>query len=423
MAEKLKILACPSNHGGCAYYRILLPMNKLQELYPDEVEVRFDDNPLGWTKQEGDAPGSKTPEDYAYENMKWADIVFTQNIHNFGGEYTINILRKAHEFGKFTHFDTDDLLSDLYEGHRLYKVYKEQRLDEVTKYIYNNVDLVSVTQRKFADRIAPFVKCALVVIKNSIDYSLPCWNAPRKPKPKKLTRIGWVGGIHHDVDVKHFAGIPFLLNQKVGKEKLHWGFYGKPNQPPKERDWQWDVWEGYERILSSGFKGHRNYSIYPAMPPSTYGEMYTNIDINMAVLDPNPFNDSKSEIKAIEGARYGVPLIATNVGCYDELIVNGETGYLIDPSNPKSEWLRVLSKCVKDPKHVEEMGRNLKTICDDLFDINKIVKGRVELYQELMKLKQQAVEASAGYVRSEAMEKVGLVDGTVVTDPNFGESL
>ena len=38
MAEKLKILACPSNHGGCAYYRILLPMEKLAELYPDDVE-------------------------------------------------------------------------------------------------------------------------------------------------------------------------------------------------------------------------------------------------------------------------------------------------------------------------------------------------------------------------------------------------
>jgi hypothetical protein len=77
--------------------------------------------------------------------LKWADVVFTQNIHNFGGNYTIEIMRKAHELGKFTHFDTDDLLTNLYEGHRLYGVYEDQRLNEVTKYIYNNVDLVSVT--------------------------------------------------------------------------------------------------------------------------------------------------------------------------------------------------------------------------------------------------------------------------------------
>ena len=391
MGKKLKILACPSNHGGCAYYRILLPLQKLEEHFGEEVEVRWDDNPLGWVASNNGEKGSKTPDDFKYENLEWADIVFTQNIHNFGGEYTIEILRKAHEFGAFTHFDTDDLLTDLYEGHRLFDVYTDQQLGKITEYIYSNVDLVSVTQRKFAERIAPYVKCALVVIKNTIDYNLPCWNAPKRPAPKKVTRFGWVGGIHHDVDVQHFAGIPFLVNQKVGKERVHWGFYGKPPQPPGERDWQWDVWEGYERVLSRGFKGHKNYTVYPAMPPSDYGQMYTNIDVNLAILDHNNFNDSKSEIKAIEGARYGVPLIATNTGCYDELIVNGKSGFLIDNTNPKHEWMKVLSRCAKDPKLVAEMGKNLKLLCDDLYDINKVVGGRLDLYKELMGMKSSAM--------------------------------
>ena len=385
--KKLRILACPSNHGGCAYYRILLPMQKLEELHGDEVEIRFDDNPLGWCKE----TGKTTPENFEYENLKWADVVFTQNIHNFGGNYTIEIMRKAHELGKFTHFDTDDLLTNLYKGHRLYGVYEDQQLDEVTKYIYNNVDLVSVTQRKFAQRIAPFVNGALVVIKNAIDYRLPCWNSKKLPKPKKLTRVGWVGGIHHDVDIKHFSLIPYLVNQKVGPQKVHWGFYGKPQQPPGERDWQWDVWEGYEQQVKKGLRGQSNYTIYPAMPPNTYGEMYRNIDVNIAVLDNNEFNDSKSEIKAMECGRYGIPLVATNVGCYDEIIVNGQTGYLIDPSNPKKEWVKALSKCINDPKHVQEMGMALKTLCDELYDINKIVGGRLALYRQMMDLKKQAL--------------------------------
>jgi|14BtaG_2_1085337.scaffolds.fasta_scaffold03566_5 glycosyltransferase involved in cell wall biosynthesis len=399
MAEKLKILACPSNHGGCAYYRILLPMEKLAELYPDDVEVRWDDNPLGWNAD----TKTETPSDFEYENIKWADVVFTQNIHNFGGFYTAQILQKAHELGKFTHFDTDDLLTDLYGGHRLFDVYKEQQLDEVTKYIYNNVDLVTVTQRKFAEYIQEFVRGALVIIKNTIDYSLPHWNMPKAPKPKKLTRMGWVGGIHHDVDVKHFAGIPYLVNQKVGKERVHWGFYGRPGVPIDEEsgkpipDWQQDVWNGYEKVFKTGFKGHSNYRVYPAMAPNQYGAMYTNIDINLAILDDNAFNQSKSEIKAIEGARYGIPLIATNVGCYDELIVNGETGYLIDPKNSKTEWSRILTKCIKDPKHVAEMGKNLKILCDELYDINKVVGGRLDLYRDLMKMKADAFQSAQGY--------------------------
>jgi hypothetical protein len=170
------------------------------------------------------------------------------------------------------------------------------------------------------------------------------------------------------VDIKHFSLIPHLVNQKVGPQKVHWGFYGKPQQPPGERDWQWDVWEGYEQQVKKGLRGQSNYTIFPAMPPNTYGEMYTNIDVNIAVLDNNEFNDSKSEI-----------------------IVNGQTGYLIDPSNPKKEWVKALSKCINDPKHVQEMGMALKTLCDELYDINKIVGGRLALYRQMMDLKKQAL--------------------------------
>jgi len=59
--------------------------------------------------------------------------------------------------------------------------------------------------------------------------------------------------------------------------------------------------------------------------------------------------------------------------------------------------VRVLTKCIKDPKHVEEMGKNLKLLCDELYDINKIVGGRLDLYKDLMGMKEEALIASKGY--------------------------
>ena len=44
--KKLKILVVNPNQGGCAYYRSLMPYHKLQELYPDLVDIKFDENPL-----------------------------------------------------------------------------------------------------------------------------------------------------------------------------------------------------------------------------------------------------------------------------------------------------------------------------------------------------------------------------------------
>ena len=99
----------------------------------------------------------------------------------------------------------------------------------------------------------------------------------------------------------------------------------------------------------------------------------------------NAFNDSKSEIKVAECGRYSVPLIASDVGCYSETIQNGVTGYLISPESPKAEWVKVLTKVIKDKKHREAMGANLNKISDMYFDINKGVSKRIELYREAFK--------------------------------------
>jgi len=389
--KKLKILCAPANEGGCSYYRLIAPMRKIEELYGDQVEFRYNLNPLGIVEK-GEGVGTWQPN-WEFLDMKWADIVWTNNISNWGGPYTARIVGKAKEFGKFVHFDTDDLLTDLYEGHRLYDVYKERNLDEVTKYIYQKSDLVTVTQRKFAERVQPFCGGVLAIVKNAIDYSLPAWNVPRLHTFKKrMVRVGWAGGIHHEEDVKEFAGVPNLVNSRVGRENVHWGFYGAPLPTKNEEgeidkdEWQYQVWRNYKKILLHGFSGQPNWQIYNALSPDSYGGIYANVDLSIAPLQMNAFNDSKSEIKVAECGRYKIPLIASNVGCYDETIVNGKTGYLLDANAPKREWVKVLTKCIKNPDHVKEMGENLHKITEKYFDLNKVVKHRLELYQQSLGL-------------------------------------
>ena len=124
---------------------------------------------------------------------------------------------------------------------------------------------------------------------------------------------------------------------------------------------------------------------YPALPPSDYGAYYAHIDVSLAPLKMNDFNDSKSEIKIAECGRYKIPLVASNVGCYDEIIVNGENGYLIEPGAPKTEWVRVLSKLIKDKNHRKELGENLHAITERMFDTNKVAHHRINIYEECFK--------------------------------------
>jgi glycosyltransferase involved in cell wall biosynthesis len=389
--DKLKILVSPANDGGCSFYRAWDPYQKLAQLYPDQVEIRFDKNPLNLNEENG-----KLGEEEDLHNLKWCDIVVTQNIANYGGPYTARLCGISKKFGKFFHYDTDDLLIDLYDGHRLKKVYEEQNLYDITKFIYSHADLVTVTQKKFAERVKPYCGGVLAIVKNAIDYTLPGWNVPKEEIPNKnLVRIGWAGGIHHEEDVKEFAGVPHFINQRVGAHRVSWDFYGAPPlEPGQARDWQHDVWDNYKRILLRGFKGTNNWNIFNALGPRDYGVMFSRMELAIAPLQMNDFNDSKSEIKVAECGKYQIPLIASNVGCYDETIVNGQTGYLIDPEAPPKEWVRVLLKVINNKKHREEMGRNLKAITDEYFDLNKVVKHRLDLYRECFRL--QTVNLKAG---------------------------
>jgi glycosyltransferase involved in cell wall biosynthesis len=351
----------------------------LQEEFPDEVEVRFNENPL-----ELDTSSGMLPPKESLTDMNWADIIMVSNILKFGGPYTARTCGIAKELGKFLHFDTDDLLTDLYDSHKLFDVYKEQKLDEITKACYNAADLVTVTQKKFAERIQPYISKYMTVFRNTLDYKLPCWNAPKTVT--KYARIGWAGGVHHKPDVKVFESVPHLVNQKVGRENLQWNFYGHPPPNQDKTTWEADVWPEYRQRLLKSFKGQPNYNIHYALPPDQYGVYYANMDMAIAPLEMNNFNDSKSDIKAAECSRYKIPLIASNVGCYNEVIRNGQTGYLIDPDAPKTEWIRILSKLVKDKQHRLEIGQRLHDETKDLYDARKQAPIRLQIYREVAQM-------------------------------------
>ena len=379
LGRKLRVLVAPANKGGCSFYRAWNPFEKIEEQFPNLFEFRYTENPLEVDMEK------KTDGVGGYVDMKWSDVVFTQNLSNFGGPATVRIIGLAKEFGKFVWYDTDDLLTNIYDDHRLKKTYVDNDLENLTKYIYANADLVTVTQSKFAHRVAPYCSHTLGVIKNAIDYKLPAWNAPRTKVPKRILRVGWVGGIHHEADVKEFASVPHMVNQRAGRERVHWGFYGRPPEDPNNPDdWQQEVWNNYQKTLLSGFKGAKNWNIYQALPAEAYGIMYSNIDLAIAPLQNNEFNDSKSDIKVAECGRYKVPLVATDVGCYSDTITNGVTGYLIPPDAPKSEWVRVLTHLIKNPKKVKEMGENLHAITEELFDLNKVAYHRLDVLETAM---------------------------------------
>ena len=69
-------------------------------------------------------------------------------------------------------------------------------------------------------------------------------------------------------------------------------------------------------------------------------------DIGIIPLVNTEFNKCKSELKYIEFAALGIPVVASDMNVYNEAIEDGVTGFL---ANNEDEWVDKLSLLIEDP--------------------------------------------------------------------------
>jgi glycosyltransferase involved in cell wall biosynthesis len=82
-----------------------------------------------------------------------------------------------------------------------------------------------------------------------------------------------------------------------------------------------------------------------------------DFDIGLAPLAYHRFNKSKSDIKVLEYAALGIPVVASDFGPYAESVIHGETGFLVRRPH---EWGRYLGMLAEDVALREQMSVNAK---------------------------------------------------------------
>lgn len=73
-------------------------------------------------------------------------------------------------------------------------------------------------------------------------------------------------------------------------------------------------------------------------------EIIAGVDINLAPLETSIFNEAKSENKWVEAALVKVATVASRTGAFQEMIRDGETGFLASDD----EWYQVLTRVIRD---------------------------------------------------------------------------
>ena len=79
----------------------------------------------------------------------------------------------------------------------------------------------------------------------------------------------------------------------------------------------------------------------------------------------------------------GKPVVATDVGGTREAVVDGETGYLVQPGDHEALAARVVS-LLDDPEGARAMGERGKARAQEHFSCERLVERTVGLYEELL---------------------------------------
>ena len=98
---------------------------------------------------------------------------------------------------------------------------------------------------------------------------------------------------------------------------------------------------------------------------------FKSIDIAIAPLEQNLFSEAKSNIKFIESAMLEIPLIASPLKEFSNVIKSGENGYIADT---QADWENALIELIENHEKRKEIGKRAKETVLNLYSQEANIK-------------------------------------------------
>lgn len=382
-----KLLINLQNEDGCTFHRLLVPYSYLVD--------NFD---ITWG----------VPKDIE-------DVVAYINsfdVFIFHRVFPIELLKQI-TITKI--IDMDDYW-ELGSFHPAYNHYLNYNIPDRIKECMKLSDWVTCTTPLLAEKIKPF-NPNVVIFPNSLPP------VQQNPKTSNRIRLGLMGGSSHLPDVSLLEGMVNQLPKDVldkiqivlcGFDK---GVVRKPQLDGTVKTepmaWEDNGWVKMERILTDNYRiispEHKkllqefNYGIeYDFDEPYkriwgkdiySYLSCYDDIDILLVPLVDNDFNHYKSELKMIEAASLGKPVIASDVYPYKLCAISavykgGEINpdgncLLVNNQKGSRGWVKAITKLVNNPNLQNLIKGNLPKLIEGKYNLQEITEYRKEFLNKL----------------------------------------
>ncbi|MEW5944675.1 MAG: glycosyltransferase [bacterium] len=304
-AGGIKVLCVTAEPSACSQVRVYSPHNALAGR---GFRVRYHLIRRGRVVPPGD--------------VEWADVIVLQRVRDrrYG-----RIIRRAGARGRKIVFELDDNLFEIPEGHPLKgSAYKNLRMFPFIRASH----AVTVS----TERLGRYVRERglagdVFVFPNYVDTEIFEKELPSRDSGGVVT-VGYAGSVTHAPD---FAPVVPALRRILGE------FGGRVRM--KFLGFTPDGLAGAEGVES--VEGTDSYHMFAGLLRGA------GIDVGLAPLRRNVFNEGKSNIKYLEYSMCGIPGIYADVAPYSSCVRDGVNGLLVEPDDTDG-WRDAVKRLIED---------------------------------------------------------------------------
>jgi processive 1,2-diacylglycerol beta-glucosyltransferase len=246
------------------------------------------------------------------------------------------VVRQARAAKRPVVYEIDDLLMELPPEHPNRITHQFTTAVAPILEALMEADLVTVSTAALRQEVLTYNPNVRLLPNCLVDSIWPM----RAPVPNEKERpvvIGYMGSPTHSPDLDFLAPVLVRLARRYG-DRVNFQFWGV--EPPASL---------------IGFSGVR-YSTEVMFDYAAFAAWFLQqpVDIFVAPLVDNRFNRCKSGIKFLEYSALGAPGVFSRLPPFEEVVIDGQTGFLAETLDA---WEEHLSRLVESPELRIEMAR------------------------------------------------------------------
>ncbi len=275
------------------------------------------------------------------------------------------VIKLKEKYGFKIVVDMDDHFN-LDATHIMHDYYQEHGISSKIINSLSIADAITVTHGRLGDALSSYHQ-NIWAVPNSINRGFEQFQIDRT-KSERI-RLFWQGSITHENDLKILRyPLSRISNDPIANKifMVMCGFHEGEK-----------TWERMAHYYTAGLKIPG--AIQGGTEAEKYYANYSFADIALIPLVESRFNSYKSNLKVLEAAAAGIPVIVSAVHPYKDDFPPEFVNYV----HNQTEWYKHIKRLTNDPEERKAQGMQLSAWCNIYYNFDAINATRFELFQSL----------------------------------------